>query len=43
VSDDYFVVEGRDDLRLRFVSERGRVVALERIYSDGYRSLASKE
>ncbi len=30
---------GRDDLRLRFVRKNGRVIAMERIYSDGYRGL----
>lgn len=43
VSDDYFVIESRDDLRVRFVREGDRVVALERIYSDGYRSLAQRD
>jgi hypothetical protein len=42
VSDDYFVIESRDDLRVRFVREGDRVVALERIYSDGYRSFAQR-
>jgi hypothetical protein len=42
VAEDTFVVEGRDDLRLRFVSSEGRVVAMERIYSDGYRGLDSR-
>ncbi len=43
ISSDYYLIEARDDLRLRFVGERGRITALERIYSDGYRSLALKQ
>lgn len=39
VADDYFVIEGRDDLRVRMVEEGGRIVAMERIYSDGWRGL----
>ncbi len=43
ISNDYFLIEARDDLRLRFVLDRGRVVAMEKIYSDGYRSLDVKQ
>jgi hypothetical protein len=43
VASDYFVVEDRDDMRIRFVTEHGRVVGMERVYSDGYRSLAPRE
>jgi hypothetical protein len=42
ISTDYFLIQERDDLRVRFVVERGKVVAIEKIYSDGYRSLAVK-
>ncbi len=31
------------DLRLRFVREQGVVTAMERIYSDGYRSLDMRQ
>ncbi len=40
IAPDYFLVEGRDDVRLRFVSEQGRVIGVERLYSDGYRMLS---
>lgn len=36
ISDDYFLVEGRDDLRLRFVVGPDGVTGFLRIYSDGY-------
>lgn len=36
ISDDYFLVEGRDDLRLRFVAGPDGVTGFLRIYSDGY-------
>lgn len=43
ISSDYFLIEERDDLRLRFVVEHGKVTAMERIHSDGYRSLDIKQ
>jgi len=43
ISPDYFLVEDRDDLRLRFVREGGSVTGMERIYSDGYRALHPRE
>jgi hypothetical protein len=43
VSADYFVVDGRDDMRIRFHSENGTVSAFERVYQDGYRALHAKE
>jgi hypothetical protein len=43
ISSDFFLIEGRDDLRLRFVGEPGKITAMERIYSDGYRSLEMKQ
>ncbi len=42
ISNDYFLIEARDDLRLRFILDRGRVVAMEKVYADGYRSLDAK-
>lgn len=42
VDADYFVVDGRDDLRLRFVIEGGLVIAMERIYSDGWRGVDAR-
>lgn len=43
IASDYFLIEDRDDLRLRFVAEQGRVIAMEKIYPDGYRSLDVKQ
>ena len=43
ISANYFLIEGRDDLRLRFVTEHGRIIAIERIYSDGYRNLDMRQ
>lgn len=43
ISDTTFAVDGRDDLRIRFVTDGGRVEGLERIYSDGYRALHPRE
>jgi retinol-binding protein 3 len=43
ISNDYFLIEDRDDLRLRFVLDGGRVVAMEKLYEDGYRSLDVKQ
>ena len=43
ISSSYFLIDGRDGMRLRFVVEHNRVVAMERIFSDGYRSLDVKQ
>ena len=43
ISNNYFLIEERDDLRLRFVVEHGKVTLMEKIYADGYRSLDVKE
>ncbi len=43
IAADYFIVEGRDDMRLRFVSEGGQVTAMERIYSDGWRGMTGRD
>jgi C-terminal processing protease CtpA/Prc len=43
ISSTYFLIEDRDDLRLRFVGEPGRITAMEKIFSDGYRSLELKQ
>ena len=43
ISDTTFAVEGRDDLRIRFITDDGRVEGLERIYSDGYQAMHPRE
>ncbi len=43
ISGAYFLIEDRDDMRLRFIGEPGRITAMEKIYSDGYRSLDMKQ
>jgi hypothetical protein len=42
IAADYFIVEGRDDMRLRFVSAGGQVTAMERIYSDGWKGMTGR-
>ncbi len=39
ISDEYFLVEGRDDLRLRFIVGPDGATGFMRIYSDGYNAL----
>jgi len=43
VSSNYFVLEGRDDLRIRIMTDDNGVTGFERIYSDGYSAIHSKE
>jgi hypothetical protein len=43
VNETTFVVEGRDDLRVRFVREDRRTMGFERMYADGYRALVARE
>jgi hypothetical protein len=43
ISTDYFLLEGRDDLRIRIMTDDNGVTGFERVYSDGYSAIHSRE
>lgn len=43
ITDAYFLLEGRDDRRIRFIKKKGKVTQLKYIYSDGYQAIYLKD